>query len=237
MHLSWVWFSNPQKVLDGTGKLELERVPGHVAWVLVLNCFAVVLIIRQSYNIFYWSCFPVLWGLSRLPRREYFCLLLMYNLNEISLPIAGINQTKNNSQWSKLHSFSPRIRHSQSQWKPDLIRAFAGTVYYPFPFHLTHHSISLWTRSNFPTPENRKWLHICFPTESPIPPQALLITFFVCPKIHIFKTLWPLIKCKQSPVGAMINLELPLWVTKTSAGKWRVSCSENKRNGCNAYVI
>lgn len=93
-----MWFSNPQKVLDGTGKLELERVPGHVAWVLVLNCFAVVLIIKQSYNIFYWSGFPVLWGLSRLHRREYFCLLLMYNLNEISLPIAGINQTKNNSQ-------------------------------------------------------------------------------------------------------------------------------------------
>lgn len=33
----------------------VRRVPRHVAWVLVLNCFAVAQIIRQSYNIFYLS--------------------------------------------------------------------------------------------------------------------------------------------------------------------------------------
>jgi len=59
-----------------------------VAWVLVLNCFAVALIIRQSDNIFYWS------GFGPVAQRAVCYLLLMYNLNEISLPIAGINQTK-----------------------------------------------------------------------------------------------------------------------------------------------
>jgi len=72
----------------GLGNLELERVPRHVAWVLVLNCFAVALIIRQSDNIFYWS------GFGPVAQRTVCYLLLMYNLNEISLPIAGINQTK-----------------------------------------------------------------------------------------------------------------------------------------------
>lgn len=38
----------------------VRRVPRHVAWVLVLNCFAVAQIIRQSYNIFYLSAFPSL---------------------------------------------------------------------------------------------------------------------------------------------------------------------------------
>jgi len=126
-------------------------------------------------------------------------------------------------------------------WKPDLIRALPGRVFYPFPFHLDHHSFSLCARPDqtFPAPKTRKLQHICFPTQSRLHPQALLITFFFCvrPKIHIFETFWPLIKCKQTPGGTMINSELPLWVTKTSAGKWRVSSSENKRNGCNAYVI
>lgn len=36
----------------------VRRVPRHVAWVLVLNCFAVAQIIRQSYNIFYLSASP-----------------------------------------------------------------------------------------------------------------------------------------------------------------------------------
>lgn len=44
---------------NGRGETNcVRRVPRHVAWVLVLNCFAVAQIIRQSYNIFYLSASP-----------------------------------------------------------------------------------------------------------------------------------------------------------------------------------